>query len=299
MCQETKLDGKTWMRYSISVWDDIKKSPDERSIGHPAMYPVELARRLLQCYFWDETGVVLDPFLGSGSTLIAAAQEGLSGVGFEVVPHIAEAALHRMKNLQLPLLTPRTVGPPKLEVEHITEPRPISFSPEVLKLILVQADARHLLSYLQPSTVDIVVTSPPYWNIHARARSVDRKQPRPYSDLAEDLGNIDDYQVFLRELARVFEAVFAVLKPGAYCIVNVMDLRQGHIFVPYHVDVIRHLTPIGFRLEDIIIWNRAHEYNNLRPIGYPHKFIINKVHEYILVFSKSPSPKGEADATDC
>lgn len=285
---KTRLDGKTWLKYSISVWDDIKKAPDERSFNHPAMYPAELARRLLQCYFWGEHGVVLDPFLGSGSTLVAAALEGLSGIGFEVVPNIAELALYRLKNLQLPLLASRPVGPP--QIEHICQPRLIAFLPGLPTLVIVQADARNISAYLQPSTIDIVITSPPYWNIHARTRSVDRKESRPYSDLEEDLGNIEEYSVFLRELMRVFDSVFTVLKPGAYCIVNVMDLRQGRFFVPYHVDLTCQLTALGFQMEDIIIWNRAHEYNNLRPIGYPYKFIVNKVHEYILVFRK---PSGE------
>ena len=43
---------------------------------------------------------------------------------------------------------------------------------------------------------------------------------------------------------------------------------------------------IGFSLEDIIIWDRQNEYNNMRPLGYPYKFIVNKVHEYQLILRK-------------
>jgi DNA modification methylase len=46
--RRTKLDGKTWLRYSISVWDDIEKSPEERALRHPAMFPVALVERLLK-----------------------------------------------------------------------------------------------------------------------------------------------------------------------------------------------------------------------------------------------------------
>jgi hypothetical protein len=42
----------------------------------------------------------------------------------------------------------------------------------------------------------------------------------------------------------------------------------------------------GYALEDIIIWNREREYNNLRPLGYPYAFIVNKIHEYILIFRR-------------
>jgi DNA modification methylase len=44
-----ELDGKTWEKYSISVWD-IVKTPDEMKLKHPAMFPVELCRRLIQIY---------------------------------------------------------------------------------------------------------------------------------------------------------------------------------------------------------------------------------------------------------
>ncbi|MCK5588041.1 MAG: hypothetical protein KAI34_04910, partial [Candidatus Lokiarchaeota archaeon] len=43
------LDGKTWTRYSISVWD-IAKSPQEMKLKHPAMFPEELVKRLITIY---------------------------------------------------------------------------------------------------------------------------------------------------------------------------------------------------------------------------------------------------------
>jgi len=70
--------------------------------------------------------------------------------------------------------------------------------------------------------VDFLVTSPPYWVIHRRLRTADAKEPRPYSDIPQDLGNIERYVDFLEELGKIFAAAFRVLKPGAYCIVNIM-----------------------------------------------------------------------------
>ncbi len=43
---------------------------------------------------------------------------------------------------------------------------------------------------------------------------------------------------------------------------------------------------LGFEFEDIIIWDRQHEYNNMKPLGYPYIFRVNKVHEYVLIFKK-------------
>jgi len=51
----------------------------------------------------------------------------------------------------------------------------------------------------------------------------------------------------------------------------------------------RKMEEIGFVFDDLIIWDRRHEYNNMRPLGYPYVFRINKAHEYILIFQKPSS----------
>jgi DNA modification methylase len=76
------------------------------------------------------------------------------------------------------------------------------------------------------------------------------------------------------------------LKDKGYCIVNVMDIRKKNQFYPLHIDITEKLQQVGYTLDDIIIWDRQKEYNNMRPLGYPYKFRINKVHEYLLIFTK-------------
>jgi site-specific DNA-methyltransferase (adenine-specific) len=74
-----KEDRSRWFR---GVWDDL---PPARQKSHVAMFPVELARRLILMYsFHGET--ILDPFAGSGSALAAAEQEGRNSVGYEINP---------------------------------------------------------------------------------------------------------------------------------------------------------------------------------------------------------------------
>ena len=65
-----------------------------------------------------------------------------------------------------------------------------------------------------------------------------------------------------------------------------MDLRKKNRFYPYHIDISHLMEDIGFIFDDTIIWDRAQEYNNLRPLGYPSVFRVNKVHEFILIFQK-------------
>jgi len=256
-----RLDGKTWLEYSISVWDDIKRTVDEVTLAHPAMFPQELVERLLDCFTGPEDRYVLDPFMGSGSTLVAACNRGMHGIGLEIVPDYIRLAKKRLSD---GLLTAPSKG----------------------EYTIHQVDARKLLEVVAPESVDFCLTSPPYWDILNRQRTADRKNVRNYGNLKDDLSLIPDYHQFLEALGDIFAQVLQTLKPKKYCCVVVMDLRKKNKFYPFHSDLANVLVSRGFSFEDIIIWNRKHEYNNLRPLGYPYTFRVNKVHEYILIFRK-------------
>jgi len=255
-----ELDGKTWTKYSVSIWD-ITKSVHESRIKHPAMFPVELCKRLIKI-FTKKGDLILDPFVGSGSVLVAAKELERKAVGIDINPDFVKLAKKRIAQDLL------------IETEV---PKPQVFCD----------DAINLLDYVNPNSVDLVITSPPYWIVHKRKRTADYKESRPYSELERDLGNISDYHTFLQELKKIFEKVYAALKAEKYCVIVVMDIRIKSLFVPFHIDIINLMKEIGFILDDIIIWDRRKEYNNLRPLGYPYKFIVNKVHEYILLFRKT------------
>ena len=107
-----------------------------------------------------------------------------------------------------------------------------------------------------------------------------------YSKKENDIGNITEYQNFICELGKLFFKVNRVLKSGAYCLVNVMDIRKKSEFYPLHSDFAIELQKHGYIFDDIIIWDRQQDYNNMKPLGYPYKYRINKVHEYILIFIK-------------
>jgi len=151
---------------------------------------------------------------------------------------------------------------------------------------LINDSAENIDTYLSLNSVDLTITSPPYWDILNRRRSADRKAIRNYSNSSVDFGNISDYNKFLLSLQSVFSKVYKVTKPGRYCIVIVMDIRKNSNFYPFHSDLAKKMEEINFSLKDIIIWDRQKEYNNLRPLGYPYSFVVNKVHEYIMIFKK-------------
>ena len=139
---------------------------------------------------------------------------------------------------------------------------------------------------MKKESVDLVITSPPYWDILNMKRTADKKISTNYSDSIEDIGNIKEYEDFLTNLKVIFSKVYDVLKPNKRCISVVMDIRKKDKFFPLHEDQTRIMREIGFELEEYVIWNRQSDYNNMKTLGYPWVFRFNKVHEYICIYWK-------------
>ena len=100
--EQRKADGLPWkstvgadefLSATLDVWQIDPESA--RRVQHPAPFPVELPERLIQLYTFAGD-VVLDPFLGSGSTLVAAARQERRGVGYDLDPAYVELARARV-----------------------------------------------------------------------------------------------------------------------------------------------------------------------------------------------------------
>lgn len=278
-----RLDGKRWIQNSISVWTDLRKTLEESRFKHPAMFPGQLVERLINSFLPPEGQIVLDPFAGSGSTIVTAAQMGLQGIGLELSPEYVELGRQRLADLITAPVT-ATNEIPAVADASAAIPAPI---PAVS--MIHQVSAKDLRSIVPADSIDLCITSPPYWDVLNQKRTADFKSVRHYGNLPDDLGIIADYEEFLTSLTEVFKNVLTALKPRAYCCVVVMDLRKKDRFFPFHSDLAARLQGIGFRYDDLIIWNRQSEYNNLRPLGYPSVFRINKVHEFVLLMQKPDS----------
>lgn len=283
------LTGKQWIQETKSVWFQrgLGKDHDHAQIEreHPAPFSYQDVQRLIE-FFTKPGGVVLDPFVGVGSTLKAAALAGRNGIGFEIVPRWAEAAIRRLTTEIDPAVLAGTE-----QVVH-------------------QGDARALVADLEPGSVDFVVTSPPYWGIlnkpadhKVRTQRVEHGLATRYSDDLGDLANIESYEEFLAELETVFEGCRAALRPSGYMAVVVGDFRHRNRFIPYHADLIRLLTDLpegrAFELSGITIL--AQNSKPLYPYGYPFAYVPNVHHQYVLIF-RTPSTAvgisvGDGDAT--
>lgn len=234
---------------------------------HPATFSEADVERLIR-FFSKEGERVLDPFVGSGSALIACASAGRNGVGIELSPEWAQTARER-------ILTEAPTGSVELEV--------------------VEGDAAEVVAGLSEESVDFVVTSPPYWSILTKKAGVKAKAereakglPTQYSEDARDLGNIQSYDEFLDTLADILGACLRPLRAGRFMTVIVSDFRHGPRFYLYHADLAAKLEDRGWQLKGITIL--AQDNKNLYPFGVGSHFVSNIHHQYILILQKPKAP---------
>lgn len=256
-----KLDGNMWLQRSFSIWRDIGKNQEEYKLGHPAIFPIQLAERIIEVLTNGSGKNILDCFAGSGSTLIAGLKKGMNVYGFDISEEFEKMFFDRINNNYLAYKNGSTI-------KYLLE------------------DAKNAPKFIGHNSIDLCITSPPYWDILNARRSADLKKGRNYTNQKDDIGNIDNYQKFIDELGLIMSEIYKTIKIDGYCVVVVMDIRKGSKFYPFHMDVAEMMKKAGFTFEDLLIWDRQKEYNNCKPLGYPYKFIVNKVHEYILIFKK-------------
>jgi DNA modification methylase len=212
-------------------------------------------------FFTRPGEVVLDPFAGVGSAVAAAAAAGRRGVGIELSP----------------------------EFHALAEARPDLGDGRML-----HGDARRapeLLADAGVETVHYVLTSPPYWNMLRNTRgnveSVQRKRERQglrtaYSEQPEDLGNLDDYDAFLDELAAILGGLRGVLAPDRYLTVITQNVRvPGGEVKPLAWDLTRRLAGF-YTFKGERIW--VQENKPLGCWGWPTEFVTNVHHHYCLNF---------------
>ena len=91
--EESKLDKDTWRRYIDSIW----KVPPEKKRNHPAPFPIEIPFRLIKLYSFVND-IIVDPFIGSGSTALAAEQANRQYIGYEINKEFINLIESRFKN---------------------------------------------------------------------------------------------------------------------------------------------------------------------------------------------------------
>lgn len=151
---------------------------------------------------------------------------------------------------------------------------------------LIQADARNI-AFIPDESIHLIVTSPPYWKL------------KRYNDHPEQLGHIDDYEIFLSQLNQVWQQCYRVLVPGGrmVCVVGDVCLSRRefgrHVVMPLHSDIAVACRRIGFDNLNPIIWykisNANYEVSNgSKFLGKPYEpnAIIKNDIEFLLMQRK-------------
>ena len=273
------MTAKEWIKSQLGVWQFHYEARDVRDKNaHPATYPIALAARCISL-FTHEGELVLDPFVGSGTTLVAARDLNRNAVGFDLKPEYVDLCRERLDKL-----------PEAGETGQVAR----------------CADARDIEDYLQPESVSLILTSPPYANLLNRPRlnksrrGSERKngqylKTEQYSQDTRDLG-ILDLEAYQEAMADIYGRLFPLLKERGHCVIDVPDMWLDNRRITIHTAVVEALRSVGYELRNTIIWDRTNIVNRVGIFGWPSNYItMGTTFEYLLDFWKPESGAASAN----
>ncbi len=258
------------MKNQIGVWEFMYEPRDVRDKNiHPAVFPISMAKRVIE-QFSHKGELVIDPFVGSGTTLVAAHDLERNAVGFDL----------------------------KQEYVNLANSRVASEVSNRSKQIAVCTDARDISNYIAPNTVKLSFTSPPYANILNRQRK--NKSRRGDLRYNEQFGKIEQYSQDSRDLGtrdaddfenaiyEIYLAMKPIFQDKAHIIINITDAWIDGKRVPLHINIINALKKAGYEFRNTIIWDRRNLVNRIGIFGWPSSYItMGTTFEYILDFTLS------------
>ncbi len=266
------MTAKEWLKSQLGVWQFFYEGRDIRDKKvHPATFPISLARKVIEL-FTHEGELVLDPFVGSGTTLVAASDLNRDAVGFDLQKSYVELSASRLQ--------------PNANLLNNAQQ------------VAVHDDARNIPLYFQPETVALIWTSPPYANLLNRERKNKSRRDRKteqlgkveqYSQDSRDLGTmvLEEYALAMGE---IYEKLLPLLRPKGHCVINVPDMWWENKRITIHVALIEELRRRGYELRNVIIWDRTNIVNRIGIFGWPSNYITMGVtFEYLLDFWRPPA----------
>ncbi len=173
----------------------------------------QIARNIIEMYS-DKGDTILDPMVGSGTTLIEARLLERNAVGIDINP----------KAVQLSQNALCFDGDGSAKQEALL------------------GDARNLSNF-QNDSIDLIISHPPYLNIIQYSEG----------KIEEDLSNISSIPKFCDEIEKVAQEMFRVLRPNKYCAILIGDTRKGKHYVPLSHYILRRFLRSGFALKENII----------------------------------------------
>ncbi len=275
------MSAKDWIKSQLGVWEVFYEKRDVRDKDvHPAVMPFALAKRGIEL-FTHRGELVLDPFNGIGTTLLAAKDCDRNAVGFDINEKFCKTSKQRLAQN-------------KLAGES--------------KQLVVCDDARNIPNYLEEGSVKLIFTSPPYANLLNRrrlnkSRRGDMRQNKQYlrveqySQDERDLGTLQINE-YAAQLKAIYEKLLPLLVPRGHNVINVPDMwwsdGDGGKRIPIHIYVYHAMLEAGYELRNTIIWDRTNIVNQIGIFGWPSNYItMGTTFEYLLDFWRPAYRKEE------
>jgi DNA modification methylase len=271
------LTAKEWVKNQVAIWEFNYEKRDVRDKNvHPATFPIELAAQVIKL-FTHKGELVLDPFVGSGTTLVAAQDLERNAVGFDLKKEYIELSRSRLK--QARLLDSKT------------------------QQIAITDDAINIPEYLTEETVTLALTSPPYANMLNRPRlnksirgDLRRNEHflkvQQYSNDPRDLGTMEP-EDYANAIGKIYKRILPLMRPRGHSVINVADLwvRNGQggkrVMIPWCVT--KAMEEAGYELRNMIFWDRRNLVNQVGIFGWPSNYItLGTTYQYILDFWRPP-----------
>ena len=248
------MSAKDWLKSQIGVWQFFYEGRDIRDKNvHPATFPISLSKKVLEL-FTHEGELILDPFAGSGTTLVAAQDINRNAIGFDLQKNYIDLCSQRL-----------------VHDNFFNQAQQIA----------VQDDARNISKYIEPETLSLIWTSPPYANLLNRKRKNKSRRNRKneqfgkveqYSQDPRDLGTMP-LDKYTREMGDIFEGLLPLLKSKAHCVINVPDMWWENKRITIHIALVEELRKRGYELRNSIIWDRTNIVNQIGIFGWSSNYV--------------------------
>lgn len=260
MAKYNDLDMSDWKQYSEIYTDtlwmiDKRDNSGAHSGSYHGNFVPQIPHQLLSRYtkFGD---LVLDPFMGSGTTLIEAQRMNRNAIGIELQKEVANEAYLRIQ----------------------------SEKNDKCKTKICVGDSRNVdlseaLREFNTEKVQFVILHPPYWDI------------LKFSTDKEDLSNSETLSSFLDNFSKVIDNTCKYLEKNRYCAVVIGDKYANSEIVPLGLYCMSLFQSKGYKMKAILVKNfeetkgKSNQKSIWRYRALASDFYIFK-HEYIFVFKK-------------
>ncbi|WKZ40200.1 MAG: DNA methyltransferase [Anaerolineales bacterium] len=247
MADIEKMQPEEFAQEKTTVWDfPVRGAWATHKPDYRGNFAPQIPRNVILNYT-NEGDFVLDPMIGSGTTLIEARLLNRNAIGYDVNQNAVNITSERIR----------------FEMKGNTK--------QVVKL----GNAQKLPE--KDNSVDLVIAHPPYANI---VKYSDGKNP-------DDLSSISSLPKFLDALEIAVREMYRVLKPGKYCAILIGDTRKGQHYIPLSHFVLQRCLRSGFALKEEVIktqhntthaprWSASAKHYKFYLIMHEHLFIFRK-----------------------